>query len=320
VTFILVIVLQMGGSALLWFGHAAAADPISFVKALRATYFLLAGQPVLGPADSWLLLAVDALLPVLGLAVVADGLVRFGYLFFAKQRNDKEWIAVQADAFRGHVVLCGAGRVGFRILDQLRRLGQDVVVVERNEQAAFVQAIRALGIPLLVEDVRESVALEMTNIRGARAIVCATDDDLVNLNLALDARRFNPKIHVVMRLFDDDLVAKVREAFHVEAFSTSALAAPAFAAAALGCQIRSSYLLDGVSMIVGELPVDARLAGRTVAQLHDEERITVLRRRAGSDGVFAPVHTGDRLQPGEQVLVQCSLADLETFLGECRAG
>ncbi|MDY0060558.1 MAG: hypothetical protein RBU45_12180 [Myxococcota bacterium] len=30
--------------------------------------------------------------------------------------------------------------------------------------------------------------------------------------------------------------------------------------------------------------------------------------------------TGVRLQPGEQVLVRCSLADLETFLGECRAG
>ena len=50
-----------------------------------------------------------------------------------------------------------------------------------------------------------------------------------------------PGIRVVMRLFDDDLVAKTRTAFEVEAFSTSALAAPALAVAALDSSIQNSF-------------------------------------------------------------------------------
>jgi hypothetical protein len=66
----------------------------------------------------------------------------------------------------------------------------------------------------------ERLAVRLTehvmNVKAASAIVCATDDDLANLNIALDARRFKPDIRVVIRLFDDDLVAKVRDTFKAE--------------------------------------------------------------------------------------------------------
>ncbi|MBI5545903.1 MAG: NAD-binding protein [Deltaproteobacteria bacterium] len=240
VTFLLLVIVQLGGSVILWLGYSRHGGGITFAKAMGATYFLMMGQPSLELPDSWGFVLFVALLPVLGLAVLADGLVRFGYLFFAKHRNDKEWVAVQTQAMKGHVVLCGAGRIGYRVLEQLQALGVDVVVVERNEAAAFVQAIRGMGVPLLIDDVRAPNALEATNIKAARAIVCATDDDLANLNIALDARRLNPDVRVVMRLFDDDLVRKVKDAFAVEALSTSALAAPAFAAAALDQSIHTS--------------------------------------------------------------------------------
>src|SRR5437868_5061086 len=128
---------------------------------------------------------------------------------------------------------------------------------------------RAAGVPVLIEDVRTARALEQANIKVARAIVCATDDDLANLNIALDARRMNPRIRVVMRLFDDDLVAKTKEAFQVEAFSTSALAAPALAAAALDSAIRNSFEVGGRLVVIAELQVDAMLENHTVAELRD---------------------------------------------------
>jgi voltage-gated potassium channel len=60
----------------------------------------------------------------------------------------------------------------------------------------------------------------------ARAIVIASNDDHANLEVALDARRMNPGIGVVRRLFDQQVATKIKPAFTVdEVFSVSALAA-----------------------------------------------------------------------------------------------
>ena len=54
-----------------------------------------------------------------------------------------------------------------------------------------------------------------------------TNDDLANLEIALDAKRMNGTIRVVMRMFDQRLAGKVGGALELdESFSTSALAAP----------------------------------------------------------------------------------------------
>jgi Trk K+ transport system NAD-binding subunit len=303
VTFILLLVVQLGGSLALWLGYSVEGAGISWPRAMGATYFLMMGQPSLEIPNSWWLMLVEALIPVLGIAVLADGLVRFGFLFFAKQRNDKEWTAMQAHTMKNHVVLCGAGRIGYRVLDRLHKLGVDVVVVECNENAAFVQAIRNEGVPLLIDDVRAANALEGTNIKAARAIVCATDDDLANLNIALDARRLNPSIRVVMRLFDDDLVDKVEGAFQVEAFSTSSLAAPAFAAAALDASITTSFDLDGQMVVVGEVHAGPDLVGRTIAQVHDAEGVRVLQIKRGGAAAFDP-KSGEVLRQGDVAVLQ----------------
>ena len=303
VTFILLAVVQLGGTLCIWLGYSRHGTTINLTQAMGATYFLMMGQPSLEMPDQWWLMGVEALIPLLGLAVLADGLVRFGFLFFAKHRNDKEWIAVQANTLKNHVVLCGAGRIGYRVLDRLHRLGLEVVVVERNESAPFVQAIRNEGVPLLIDDVRAANALEATHIKAARAIVCATDDDLANLNIALDARRLNPKIRVVMRLFDDDLVKKVEDAFQFEAFSTSTLAAPAFAAAALDACIKTSFDLDDEMVVVGEVRVAPPLSGRTVAQAQDELGVRVLRLSRGAEKPRDPKST-EELKDDDLAVIQ----------------
>ncbi|MBI5545197.1 MAG: NAD-binding protein [Deltaproteobacteria bacterium] len=303
VTFLLLATVQIAGSLIFWLGYTRNGAGISLAQAMGNTYFLMLGQPALEMPDSWWLVLTEAVIPVLGIAVLADGLVRFGFLFFAKHRNDKEWIAVQALTLKNHVVLCGAGRIGYRVLGRLQKLGMDVVVVERNENAPFAAAIRDEGVPLLIDDLRSHNALEVTNIRAARAIVCATDDDLANLNIALDARRFNPKIRVVMRLFDDDLVRKVEDAFQVEAFSTSSLAAPAFAAAALDSCIRTSFDIGDQMVVVGEVRVvGPPLLELTVARAQDEVGIRVLRIKRGETS-FDPKST-EKLREGDLALIQ----------------
>jgi Trk K+ transport system NAD-binding subunit len=155
--------------------------------------------------------------------------------------------------------------------------------------------------------VRTPNALEATNIKVARAIVCATDDDLANLNIALDARRLKPGIRVVMRLFDDDLVAKSREAFDVEAFSTSALAAPALAVAALDADIHHSFEVGGRLMVVAQLRPGPDLVSKTVGELAIAHHLHALHLvRAGGETLFDP-DPDVRLSAGDRATVQATL-------------
>ena len=79
-------------------------------------------------------------------------------------------------------------------------------------------------------------------LESARALIACTDDDLTNVEIALDARDVRPDIRVVLRLFDERLAAKIQKGFDIQlAFSASSLAAPAFAAAAVDQSVKDSF-------------------------------------------------------------------------------
>jgi voltage-gated potassium channel len=312
-TFGALFALVAGGGTLIWHLQARIHHPISYGHALITAYFLLFVQTVGEVPDNGLLETVYAVIPPLGILTVAQGLVQFAFLLFAKQRDDKEWFTVLAQTMEDHVVVCGAGRIGFRIFEQYQRLGIPMVVIERKADAPFVSAIRAAGVAVLIEDVRSTRALEQSNIANARAIVCATDDDLANLNIALDARRIRPGIRVVIRLFDDDLVAKVRESFQMEAFSTSAHAAPALAVAALDPTIRNSFEVGGRLMVVAELKADLGLAGRSVQEMRAQHHLAVLQRVDGGGVETFDPDGAIRLEAGDQVALQGTLQAWQEF-------
>jgi voltage-gated potassium channel len=282
---------------------------VSLGKALRHVYFLLYGQPSLDVDDSFLML-LDMAIPPVGIALLADGLVRFAYLFFAKHRQDKEWFEVIAETMKGHVVVCGAGRVGFRVVAQLRALGKDVVVVEKREEATFVAVLRDEQVPLLIDDIRSPQCLPRTNVKNAAAIVCATDDDLANLNIALDARRMNPDIRVVIRLFDDDLVAKVRDTFKAEALSSSSLAAPAMALAALDPRIIHSFRIGSHLMVVSVFNAREGLPGMTVSEVRDRfGGLTLSMRREGDGQEWLNPQSETRIELGDALTIQAEYKD-----------
>ena len=305
-TFLMLVLLVGGGGFALYLLLRRAGHPVGLGRAFTVAYFLLFAQPIIDIPDYGPIELVAVVIPPLGIVTVAEGLVRFAYLFFAKNRNDKEWFAVLAQTLKDHVIVCGAGRVGFRIFEQLNKLGVPLVMIEKDENAPFLATIREAGVPVLVADIRASGTLQQANIQAARALICGTDDDLVNLNLALDARKLRPGIRVVMRLFDEDLAAKTKSAFEIDAFSTQALAAPALAVAALDSSIRNSFEVGGRLMVVGELVVD-ELAGKTVAALRDLYGVLVLHVvKAAGASLWDPAGSL-RLEAGDRVTVQATL-------------
>ncbi len=223
--------------------------------------------------------------PLLGAGLILRGVVRVGASLFDADERHKLWVEIMTDRMRDHIVVCGLGHVGIRVVEALKRLGYPVVAIERNKNESFAARAEELGFPVLYGDARRDALLLESGVQRARAIVCATDDDLANLEVAIDAKRENPNIRVVMRMFDQRVASKMRSALDVdETFSTSALSGPLAALQATESGVRGVYYLEDGSMRVDmEVPAPAGWWGRTVMLCEDaiDGRIVGVRKPGG---------------------------------------
>jgi Trk K+ transport system NAD-binding subunit len=170
---------------------------------------------------------------------------------------------------KGHVVVCGVGSIGYRVVEQIAHQGIPVVAAELRDND-FLHTVRHLGVPVLIADVRLKETLEELDVAEARCLVAATDDDLANLQAALNARAINPELRVVLRVFDPDLAARVERAFDIHiSRSVSSLAAPTFATAAVGGEVIATVSVGKRVLIVGQGTVreGSWAEGRSIDQL-----------------------------------------------------
>ncbi|MGW2017765.1 potassium channel family protein [Streptomyces sp. NPDC001927] len=190
-----------------------------------------------------------------------------------------------AEDLGDHIVLTGLGKIGTRVLAQLRTTDHKVVAVERDPHARGVALARELGIPLLLEDATAPGVLEQARIRESKSLLVLTRDDSENLDIVMAAREINPGIRVVMRLYDDDFAATVSatmRASYPDALtrsrSVSALAAPAFAAAMMGRHVLGVMPVERGSLLftVVEVAGHPELEGRSVHQAFRENEWRVL--------------------------------------------
>jgi len=144
----------------------------------------------------------------------------------------------------GHVVVCGLGHLGMRTVAELRMRDEEVVAVGPDNDAQ--ETLAATGVRLVVGDHRLARVLSQAEVETAAAIVLTGDDDLANLNTALAAHELNPRIRIVIRMFDQELGAHISELFpDAVALSSSALAAPGFVSAAIDGETGTRFWLAG---------------------------------------------------------------------------
>lgn len=126
---------------------------------------------------------------------------------------------------KDHTILCGLGRVGFQVAQELLRRGKEVVIIENNEHNRFLSTIRARGVRVVHGDATLMRNLEFAGLWTAAALISVINDDLTNLEVALHARSLHPQARVILRIFDIKTAEAVKQRLNIEfAFSTSAIA------------------------------------------------------------------------------------------------
>lgn len=246
--------------------------------ALYQAYEMLMGEFLQFPAHP-LAQAVTVIMPLLGILFVAEGVIKLGFSTFRKEGNLGVWIQMLASTSRQHVILCGLGTVGYRVLEELLAVGEQVFVIERSEHNEFVTLARSKGVEVLIADARAENQLRTLNLDHARAIIIATNDDLANLEIAMDVREMNSTIPIVLRLFDQRLADKVGHLIGIElSVSTSKLAAPLFASAALDKRVVGTHRVgDRLLVVIQARPgTGSPLVGRTIGAISAAHAVTIV--------------------------------------------
>jgi len=261
--------------------------------------------------EAWYLKIVNGIYPLFGVVLLGEGVVRLGLLLASRRQGEKEWMRVMASTYRGHIVLCGLGHLGYRVLEQLLATGQEVVTLEKDSEGRFVAQAKAKGVPVLARDMKDDEALAEAGVAQARAIIIATNDDMANLEVALDARRMNPGIKVIMRLFDQQIASKLSGALTLDAaFSSSALAAPVVAAMSIDSHVLAAYQIGGVPHVTFELGVQtgSPILGRSVADLEARYGARVLARTPKDGATQVPASASAVLAVGDVLVIHAAAA------------
>jgi len=312
---ILLVIIVMGGALLFYFFDTGPnnARQHSFAEALYGAFSLLFFEDTLGLPDKVFLQILSYLIPIIGLAAVVDGVVNFGAALTNKQERGQKWQLAMASTYSNHVIICGIGKVGYRVALELLKLEREVVAVEANGAGRFIEKAQALGIPVLIADARQPETLIKAGIERADAVIPCTDDELTNPDIALDARELNPNVKVVMRMFDADLAGRIEKGFGIHtAYSVSALAAPTIAAASMRVNVRSSFYVGDTLLNISEITIKpgAEIANWTVQQLEERLEISVISYMEGGQTRLHP----DGAQPllaGSRLLALARLDSLQ---------
>jgi Trk K+ transport system NAD-binding subunit len=294
-----------------WDLRSAGIKVSDFHETLYALFTQLTFQPTAPFPPTPLSRAIFWLTPLAGVFLLAEGLLKVGASLFDSDARRQAWVTIMTSQMHKHVIVCGLGHVGYRVVKELLALGEDVVAIEHNEKDSFVDKVRAKGVPVHVGDARRDDLLEEVGIKRAKAVVCATSDDLANLEVALDAKRMNPGIRVVMRMFDQRLAGKVGGALDLDQiFSTSALAAPLIAIQATQIGVRSAYRLDDTVRVTAEITVRAGAPETTVAQIEERSPCRVVTCKRASEETFSAARASDKVFAEDVLIVDTTAVDL----------
>jgi Trk K+ transport system NAD-binding subunit len=144
---------------------------------------------------------------------------------------------------KGHYIVCGLGGTGIQVVSQLCANGCDVVVIERDTNNRFLNTVRSLKVPVIQSDANLLSTLQLAHLSHAAAVLVTTNNDVTNLEIALTVKGVAPKVPVIVRNQNPQFAPLAQQVFEFEAvLSPPDLAAPSFAAAALGGRILGTGL------------------------------------------------------------------------------
>ena len=108
---------------------------------------------------------------------------------------------------KDHYIICGFGRMGRIICEELSERGLPFLVLENAEDALL--ELERLGYPFMKADATSDEELLEAGIERAAGLVSVVTDDAQNVFIVLTARGLNPKLTIVARSAAEETIKKL---------------------------------------------------------------------------------------------------------------
>jgi voltage-gated potassium channel len=121
---------------------------------------------------------------------------------FGERRRQREM-----SKLHDHFIICGAGRVGSRIISAMESARVHFIAIESD--APRVAELIERNIHVLVRDATLEETLRDAGVERARGLVTCLPDDADNVYVVLIARGLNPNLHIVARAVEEQAEEKL---------------------------------------------------------------------------------------------------------------
>lgn len=196
------------------------------------------------------------------------------------------------DQISDHYLVCGAGRIGGYVLDELDAAGLRHVVIELDHASVERLLERHPRRLALEGDAADDDVLTRAGVARCRGVFAVTGDDSKNLVVSLSAKQLNPTVRVVARVHDPRNVAKTLRAGADEIVSPDFTGGHRIASLMIRPQMVSlvdELLRSGGPLSVEEVQVPVRAVPMTVGELGRSPEWLLVAVRNGTGWSFNPV-------------------------------
>jgi voltage-gated potassium channel len=249
---------------------------------------------------AFMLLGVGTVL--YGLTLLAQSLIQSGVLDALSSRRRLR----EMDKLENHYIVCGAGRVGRRIIRTLMKQSQPFVVMERDEKR--LEQFDSSLLHTVIGDATLEDNLQQAGVSRARGLATCLPDDADNVYVVLTARGLNPDLHIVARAVEAQAEPKLVRAGASRVVSPIIIGSQSMARALLKPAIADfmdSIVAESLDLVFEEVTINRKspFAGKRLrdTNIFSELRLIIVAiRRFSGEMEFYPngdtsIHEGDLL-------------------------
>lgn len=114
------------------------------------------------------------------------------------------------DRLKNHYIVCGYGRIGRVLCNQLKRKPMDLVVIDKNLE--LIPIFDDDKVLYVSGDASDEAILHKAGILRAKGLIAVLATDTENVFLVLTARQLNPDLYIIARASQDESKSKLQAA------------------------------------------------------------------------------------------------------------
>ncbi|NNE47383.1 MAG: potassium channel protein [Rhodothermales bacterium] len=217
---------------------------------------------------------------IVGIGAVAFIATRAAQLLLTSEVISKRHMNKRISQLEDHYIICGYGRIGKRVAQDLRKANKPFVVVEISP--AKIEGLIEDDFLYILGNAENEEALEDAGISRSRGLILTLPEDSANVFVTLTAREMNPGLFILARTDTHQNERKLRRAGADKVVAAYEIGADRMAQVILRPNVdrfvEDVLQSDGLDLIMEEVQVQegSLMAGHSLAESNFRQKFNTI--------------------------------------------